>query len=237
MTDKAPRISAVQEIATLHLIPLYLLRVHPLSRSPEVALPYPENVFSLAHLPEDRGVWPLWPHRARVHLGGNRQGRRPGRTSWVEGSSQVTQQHLRNTKGPFARRVPFRRIAVSGWPVATVRIAVSLRFPSLPIAGSSCCDHPSCGSKQLIPFELGHLRGWLSHGLGRVPRQVEFDESAQSGSTIFDSLLHDRGCSHSGTNDAASRIHCPQVDGTKRERLNRFSRTKQLSFRSDQGLP
>ena len=33
-----------------------------------------------AHLPEDRRLRPLRPQRAGVHLGGDRQGRRPGRT-------------------------------------------------------------------------------------------------------------------------------------------------------------
>jgi len=169
---------------------LPVLRPSPVSLAVEI--PSPEPLSSWAHLPEDRRLRPLRPHEAGVHPRRNRKFPCFGCPGRIESRSQVVPpQHPRNTKGPFAGRSPSRRSAASGWPVARARFAISLRFPSLPIAGSNCCDHTSCGPKQLILLERGHLRGCLNHGADRVPRQVEFDESAQFGSTIFDSLLND----------------------------------------------
>ena len=46
--------------------------------TPKAIIEQPEP--APAHLPEDRGVRPLWPHRAGVYLGGDGQGRQAGRT-------------------------------------------------------------------------------------------------------------------------------------------------------------
>ena len=51
-------------------------------------------------LPEDCGVRPLRPQRARVHLGSYRQGRRPRRTGWPGCCREVTLAQRRTPWDP-----------------------------------------------------------------------------------------------------------------------------------------